>query len=812
MFFNRAMTYSRIVTIGALGLLLLNINACHDKTESYPEFVINDPNVPDKKINDPQEEEEPTVVTPTINPSRLASLTVSPGALTSIFAPDIFQYSVQQSYAVDQVTIAAELNTDSSKLWANGRAIENGSDFVVDLPVGSTLIDLLIVASDGALSRYSLLILRETNTNLPGSGTAIAIPMFYNVQENRQKFISLSAYSNTINYQQATYNTPFDSGIRYRDAISRWSIQSVPINGKLYDGYDEIVTLPHILSSPSDLLYVPNEDYIGTDEFGFSIQDSSGESSVGDITLSIESNPTLPVGIPAWPDLFKTVVPVPIANGDTETLHWYIDNSHPNATDTPRDGESKPRHGTPDTPRVNLPPSDTVFDTSAALFIAGGIEAPYSLNNDSAHRWTLVGSAQNPAYVLGVNNGVNKPVIEHNGTELRLITEYSIIEGLHFKGIIRQEESDTYQQGNVVMRHNIIDGLSSGTIGATLHMNVGDTKVLYDMHIKNGGSFDTTLAEKNTVHGVQVFDVDGYWIVDTLLHDHTGDGIHIEESLATNLYIARNKIHSNQGNALNFLLGYDLMLMENDLWDYRATTFQSTESDGSAVAIQQNVTGQTTAYATLARNRIWDANKAIRYQARYIWTTDNVIWNIHQNENNSIPAYAIEIGNTAFDYYDRVTNNTFQNIDAGIWVSATDNPNIQEHLYSGNIFGELNEDSREKAYFRITENHRRGTTTNYNLYMTPLTIFWGIETLDLNSYQGSTSNAVASLNSIDPLFINAELFNLRLQLLSPAIGANIEHPTYAEFNTQYGSSLNQDADLNTRPVDGTWDIGAFERP
>ncbi len=807
MFFSRAMPYSHAVIFGVLGLFLLSLNACHDETKSYPDLVINGESVVEKKII----EEEPVVVIPILNPTRLASLAVTPGTLTSIFSPDIFQYSLQLDYFAEQITVAATLNTASSKLWANGRVIENGSDFIVELEVGNNaLIDLLVVASDGRQSRYTLLIVREANKNLPGTGSAIAIPMFYHVLENRQKFISLSAYSSIINYHQAIYNTPNGLDVRYRDAISRWRVQSVPSNGKLYDGDNEVLTLPHSLSSPDDLLYVPNEDYIGADEFGFSVQDSTGESSIGNVTFSIASNPTLPAGMPAFPDLFSAAIPLPTESGDAETLDWYIDNSHPNASDTARNGENEPRHGTPDTPRLSLPPSDIVFDTSATLFIAGGVQIPYSLNNESIHRWTLVGTTDSPAYMIGINNGVNKPIIEHNSAELRLITEYSVIEGLHFKGTIRQEDSDTYQQGNVIMRHNIIDGLSLGTTGVALHMNVGDTKVLYDMRIKNGGSFDTTLAEKNAVHGVQVFDVENYWIVDSLLHDHTGDGIHVEESLATNLYIARNKIHSNDGNALNFILSYDFMLMENDIWDYRAITFQSIETEGAAVAIQQNVTGETTAYATLARNRIWDANKAIHYQARYIWTTDNIIWNIHQNENNITPTYAIEIRNTEFDYYDRITNNTFHNIDAGIWLSATDNPNIQEHLYSGNIFGKLNEGSREKAYFRITENHRRGTTTNYNLYMMPLIIFWGVDTLNLSSYQGSTSNAVASLSATDPLFINPRQFNLRLQFSSPAIGANVEHPTYAEFKVQYDSSLNQDADLNTRPINVTWDIGAFE--
>ncbi len=653
-------------------------------------------------------------------------------------------------------------------------------------------------------------------------GGAVAIPMTYHVMKNRQKFIALCGYSDTITYVKATSNgESTDFGIRYRDAIIEWNIHSIPAHGTLYDGRIAVDSVPYTVSDPDELLYVPDGDYVGNDAFTFFVQDNNGISYTAMISLIVENTPSVPAGMAEFPAIFNTPAPLPSLSGDTQNDDWYVDNSNPNATDEPRMGESDPRHGTPDTPRATLPPNYATFSAGAAVFIFGGVSKPYHLRNSGWHRWIAAGAAEAPVYILGVNNGSDKPIIDHNfdtrdkGTQLRLEMEYTIIEGLHFHGakLVQRDELESYTNGNIVLRHCLIDGLNKGTVGTSMSMNIGDTKVLYDVHIKNTGYTEPDLSEENDVHGVQISNVTDYWILDSLIHDSAGDAIQINAEFASNIYIGRNKLHSDNENALDFKRRYDLMFMENDVWDYRAISYDVSGSDGTPVIINQDTSGQSPHYSTIARNRIWDANAAVRLQGEYIWVSDNLFWNIHANSGSV--SYAVTVGNNdESNYHERITNNIFEKFDGGIWNWASNNSGVKEHIYSGNIFGDFNADSAEKAHYRISSNHTAGTHTSHNIYKTPLKMMWGTSNVDnmwdMTEYRTNTSNATGSLDGVDPLFVDSNLFNLRLQPASPAIGANIEQPTYAEFYAQYNRSIAFDADLNARPRNGTWDIGAYE--
>lgn len=801
---------------------LFSLSACNNGNNS-PFIIDLGGNTPPPTTELPTSPGTGAPSAPIDNDTRISAITVSLGNLNIEFAPRIKDYVLLVDGEAESVTVNATLFNTNSSIWVNGIQIESGRDIDAPLHVGETALKFLVVADDGDYDQYTLTITRSKPDEyfVIGYGSGIAIPMTYHARMNHQKFISLAAYSNDITYKQADFTDIFtDYSVHYRQAISQWNIRSLPDNGKLYDDQEEIVILPHNASDPDAILYVPNSDFTGTDTFSFSVQDSTGESELSNINIIVDNNVTVPLGIASLPGIFNTQAPIAMTSGNTETNDWYIDNSHLNATDTLLVGELEPRQGTPDVPRLTLPPDYAVIPAGTNIFIKGGVETPYTLPFNS-YRWALKGTAEKPVYIIGTNNGPHKPVIDHQNTELHLEAEYAIIDGIHFKGYIVQTNQLGYESGEIVIRHSIIDGLHQPT-NLTLNshlsnsMNYGGNKIFYDTIIRNAGDKFPSNEKQIDVPGIEIRNANGFWILDSLLHDNEGSAIKIDAEIATNINIARNKIHSNFENAINVKDGENVLFVNNDIWDHRAFTYESSETDGAAISVTQSTDSEKTSYSTIARNRIWGANIAIKHQGQHLWVNDNIFWNIHQNVASSTLRYAIDISHPReVNSSTHIINNTFDNINNGILTSGINNNNINEFVIKGNIFGDFNALSIEREHYRLSEFHIENTSTDYNFYVSPLKIQWGTnqpnEALNLTTYRQNTPNATASLHNIDPLFINKDNFNLRLQPLSLGIGANIEHQIYTLFFNQYGRSLNQDLDGNNRPINGSWDIGAFEQ-
>ena len=749
------------------------------------------------------------------NNAMLSSLSLSGITLNESFVGSRTSYSASVGNAVSSTELTVTVADVAASLTVNGEVAVSGLPTLVTLNEGGNLLEVVVLAGDSVTeTSYFLTITRESSS--PAVGDAVAIDMKFHLLRDRQKFLTLAAYSNDITYRQASYtDAVIDFGVRYKDAITSWDLQSLPSHGTLYEGYDEISTLPYSVSNPDDLLYVPDSGYMGNDAFTFSVQDSSSTSNVGTISLIIESSVSVPAGIAALPSIFHTPTPVPATSGDVETIDWYVDNSHPDATDEPRNGESDPRHGTPDTPRATIPPSGADIMAGASVFISGGVQTPYELRSGlSWHRWELLGTAENPVYILGVNQGPDKPLILGPGKTLRLEAQNTIIDGLNFRGMAVTQRNDTgaIDGDNMVIKHTILDRDFNGTSGAGATFNVGDTKVLYDVHVRNAGRTEPDLADENDVHGIQISSVSDFWILDSLIHNSAGDSIQINGEFAQGLYIGRNKLHSDNENAIDFKRRYDLVFVENDAWDYRAIEYGSSGSDGAAVIINQDTNGQTPTYSVIARNRIWDVNRAIRHQGNHIWTSDNVMWHVHHNVNASSRSYAISVGNNAdADYYDHIVNNTFHMVDGGIWVWASPNNGTTDHRYLGNVFGTLNEDSRERVHISINSNHDHGTTLDYNYYAQSAVVLWAGNQYTVSELQNNTGQGQNSDDQVDLQFNNPAVFDLRPKASSPLVDNNIEHAVYSEVQNRYGINSALDNDLDSRPINGLWDIGAYER-
>lgn len=640
----------------------------------------------------------------------------------------------------------------------------------------------------------------------------VAIPMTYHTWQNKQSFVALAAYSDAITYRRASFfEQPVDFGIRYRQAIQRWEVTALPQQGTLYHQTQPVEQVPFQVSDPDDLLYVPRPGFVGSDGFLFRVEDNQGVSAAARISFQVDAGLVVPESLPPLPQLFTTAAPDAPTSGDSETQDWFIDNSHSHATDEPGAGESDPRHGTPDRPRMTLPPNNVTFAAGTRVFLAGGVETPYRTRSGvSWHQWICAGSGSQPVFFVGKNNGPDKPVITGEaGQELRLQAQFTVFEGLDFRGL-RINQRAGLDGGHVAVRHCAIDGMNRGTVGAAITLNQGDVNLFYDVHIQRAGFTEPDLADENDVHGIQI-SRSQVWILDSLIHDSAGDSVQINAEFAEGIYVGRNKFHSDNENALDFKRRFDLIFVENDLWDYRAIEYGSSGSDGTPLIVNQDTSGQTPTRSTLARNRIWDANGGIRHQGNIIWTNDNLIWHIHHNENAESVSYAITVGNNGeTDYVERISCNSFYAVDGGIWIWAGNNAGLKDHQIVGNLFGRLNADSLRPYHLEISGNHIDGTLLDFNHYREPLALRWGSIDRDLAWLRANTDNGDASRDNLNLGYTDALLFDFSLTADSAAVDANLEPSAYGEFFSEYGRSMAFDATGLARPQGGDWDIGAME--
>jgi len=93
----------------------------------------------------------------------LQSLTVSPGALTPDFGPNVQTYAVGVANNVDSVTVTPELQDSAATMTVNGQAAASGQGSIVPLngPGQSTLITIVVTAQDKTMNSYTILVNRD---------------------------------------------------------------------------------------------------------------------------------------------------------------------------------------------------------------------------------------------------------------------------------------------------------------------------------------------------------------------------------------------------------------------------------------------------------------------------------------------------------------------------------------------------------------------------------------------------------------------------------------------------------------------------
>lgn len=470
------------------------------------------------------------------------------------------------------------------------------------------------------------------------TGTCVAIPMTYHVVANRSKFLSLAAYSYDVTYVTHSYLSPETLSVRYKadrlgcaGAVTQWQIKSLPSHGTLYES---MVALDDedTLTDPDELTYIPTTEYTGQDSFTFQVTDSTGTSNIATVTLVVEAaaSYSMPIGIPNpgfgiadEPPADPPEWPSAVATG-----YYYVDN-------TPGHGgtDSSNTYGYPNKPRLTVPAGPIIGAGKKMVIIAS--EIPYAVVAGTSYwrRWTMMGTAESRAWVVGQSDSTTlssrsgiRPILGPStvlpptsiSRHIRMRGAYWTIDGLDFDTISLQTETSypTYDYPSYFcVRHcRIRDAVrTSGNVISLSESVVGTLTdvVIFDCHIHDNGDIDETLSDERDVHGIGVAHGDEVYILDNVLHENGGDSVQINgedeprTNLAANVYVGRNKMHTEGENAVDIKSHDGVIVSENDGWDFRRVTNSS--SGGNSQIFYQNDEFPQYRGSWFLANRAWDS-------------------------------------------------------------------------------------------------------------------------------------------------------------------------------------------------------------
>jgi hypothetical protein len=253
-----------------------------------------------------------------------------------------------------------------------------------------------------------------------------------------------------------------------------------------------------------------------------------------------------PIGIPE-PE-FGIDETVESVYGSPTHYTYYIDNTHPNSTDTDN------TKGSPTTPRKTIPSSFTAGDV---VQIHGG---PYS-NPGGPARFYIngTGTASQPIIITG-KNAASKPIL----TNFIHISnaQYLIVEGLKLQTSVYAVDirplANDIAIHHISIRDNEVIGngvfQSKQSIGAGTTYNIPIEYIVYYKNISsNAGQWDAIPEDDTACFSIQV-NVKHAWVLENIGYRSGGDGVilaHNANFSTDHIYIGKNTFYQNRENGID---------------------------------------------------------------------------------------------------------------------------------------------------------------------------------------------------------------------------------------------------------------------
>ncbi|HED16886.1 MAG TPA: right-handed parallel beta-helix repeat-containing protein [Gammaproteobacteria bacterium] len=524
---------------------------------------------------------------------------------------------------------------------------------------------------------------------------------------------------------------------------------------------------------------------------------------------------------PAWPAQWP---------GAQVTNHYYLDNTHPQATDT-----NNP-NGYPDKPRKTLP--NGAFPAGTYMEINGG---PYTNPMPSNRPPVFNCTAAKPCWLRG--GSANAKTV-FSGVDLKINdSQYLIVENLDLNGGAGGFNINGVNTHHISVRNSIvqnkpfISNTSAVNISAGFGGSVYDI-VVYNMQFYKLGDWLTLIDQDYHGVGPNLWGRDStataynIWILESTCVNISGNCIQVNAGnwpdsykYLHHIYIGRNNSHDNRQSAYWSKQASDVIISENNAYGGRRHGPQP----GDGIGFQYGPNNLWIIY-----NNIYDSNYGIRQSdtsdpksnSNTAYIVGNVIHDIHPGPNSSYtpddawrPGQAIALWHGNMTRY--IVDNTIYNVHGG--VTAIYNGPV--HM-SGNLISGINQND---YYIFIEHPARNGVVSiDYSLLDDPegdTRIRWNWQTYSgIQSFQAAT-NQCSNCIPGDPRFTNAAAtfsdpanpLNLTIGSDSSAIGknnnlnsnSNNTPNVYKIFKDLYGLDIQRDLNGKTRPMAGR-SIGAFE--
>jgi len=556
-----------------------------------------------------------------------------------------------------------------------------------------------------------------------------------------------------------------------------------------------------------NLTYTPATDYQGTDSLAFTVSDGTSQSNVATVTLIVSTwAPPIGIPIPSFGIFEKHTLyagrqydfgggPVPYPDAGNGPYTHYVDNTHPNATDT-----NNP-FGTADRPRMTIP---RYLGPGQVVELHGG---PYTTTDRFWFEGT--GTATQPIFIRGTNPS-GKIQLQRR---IHPLGEYMIFENLEIRcADIRPMNGKSVAY--LCIRHVELAGSGGFKSGEMFMVTSSDPNnpvhdiVLWDNYVHDNGQYDAPTEDDTCAFSVQA-NAYNIWIVDNVAHHSGGDGVilaHNANFTTHHIYVGRNEFHHHRENGVDIKQCEDVVVSQNKLYGYAPVS----SSSGEAAVVHYDARRIWFLF-----NEISDAQFGIVSTGAYdLCVIGNIIHDIRRLSPLTTGAESPHRGGIGIRWYNTgrvyVHNNTIYDCVTGIGADLATYPTE----ITNNILSSM--DATENGYhltITAASGVRQASTMDNNAFHQPggsVRIWWGGGPYDLAGFQSAFPGKGVACLEQDPQFVNPSANDYHLQEGSPCIDAGRDANAYAQFLVLYGDSILADAQAMVRPYGMGLDLGAFE--